>query len=269
MYKKPYSLNMLPSPYDSRDYHVSDFFYSTINKHKDIQVPKVLDFRKDFNPVRDQGIQGSCYAFAASAMKEWEEKQDYQFNGYMSPQFLYNNRSNLYDGNDYDNDGMFSRDVMKLLSTIGICPENEYRYGRIETKDKIPKKIYEDAKINRIKSYARIYTIDEMKKSLCMHGPCLITIPVYDHSIRMWKKSYPNQQMIGGHAMCVVGYNERGMIIRNSWGPEWGINGYTIFPYEDWGLFWELWACVDRQSYEHFEKNTLLDFLKKWFGFCF
>jgi hypothetical protein len=37
-----------------------------------------------------------------------------------------------------------------------------------------------------------------------------------------------------GHAFAIVGYNERGFLIQNSWGPEWGSHGYGILTYDDW-----------------------------------
>jgi hypothetical protein len=37
-----------------------------------------------------------------------------------------------------------------------------------------------------------------------------------------------------GHAFAIVGYNERGFLIQNSWGPEWGSHGYAILTYDDW-----------------------------------
>jgi hypothetical protein len=37
-----------------------------------------------------------------------------------------------------------------------------------------------------------------------------------------------------GHAFAIVGYNERGFLIQNSWGPEWGSHGYGLLTYDDW-----------------------------------
>ena len=37
-----------------------------------------------------------------------------------------------------------------------------------------------------------------------------------------------------GHAFVIVGYNERGFLIQNSWGTEWGSYGYAILGYDDW-----------------------------------
>jgi hypothetical protein len=38
----------------------------------------------------------------------------------------------------------------------------------------------------------------------------------------------------GGHAFALVGYNERGFVIQNSWGLMWGASGFATLPYEDW-----------------------------------
>ena len=38
----------------------------------------------------------------------------------------------------------------------------------------------------------------------------------------------------GGHAYCLVGYNETGFLVQNSWGTEWGKGGFATLPYEDW-----------------------------------
>lgn len=38
----------------------------------------------------------------------------------------------------------------------------------------------------------------------------------------------------GGHAYCLVGYNEIGFLVQNSWGPGWGDGGFATLPYEDW-----------------------------------
>ena len=37
-----------------------------------------------------------------------------------------------------------------------------------------------------------------------------------------------------GHAFAIVGYNERGFLIQNSWGPRWGSHGYGVLTYDDW-----------------------------------
>jgi C1A family cysteine protease len=44
----------------------------------------------------------------------------------------------------------------------------------------------------------------------------------------------PGEQVLGGHCVLAVGYddNQRRFIVRNSWGPSWGVAGYCTMPYE-------------------------------------
>ncbi|MCM5680220.1 C1 family peptidase [Schlegelella sp. S2-27] len=37
-----------------------------------------------------------------------------------------------------------------------------------------------------------------------------------------------------GHAFAIVGYDEDGFLVHNSWGTEWGTHGYAILTYDDW-----------------------------------
>jgi C1A family cysteine protease len=43
----------------------------------------------------------------------------------------------------------------------------------------------------------------------------------------------PKEQCLGGHAVMAVGYNDskQWFVIRNSWGPKWGLKGYFTIPY--------------------------------------
>jgi hypothetical protein len=43
-----------------------------------------------------------------------------------------------------------------------------------------------------------------------------------------------DSQPLGGHAFAIVGYNEVGFLIHNSWGTDWGKGGFATLPYEDW-----------------------------------
>ena len=132
-------LNATISPPDTRD-----LIYDNIIKleSETETLPKTLDYRKQLQPVRDQGQQGTCYAQSAACMKEWQEMQDYGLNEYLSPQFLYNIRDNLYDDISSNNEGMYGRNVMKLLKNIGICLEKSYRYERIENRNKMATNIF-------------------------------------------------------------------------------------------------------------------------------
>jgi len=225
-------ITLVESPSDSRDYVAESIF--PVN----LKLPRSLDLRKKLPPVRDQGNQGTCAAQSAACMKEYQERLDIGFKSWMSPQFVYNFRSN-------DGSGMYLRDVMKILHERGICNEDEFLYGN---HGKPCPFVEENAKNHKIKAYASIKSIEGLKKALVQNGPCIIAFPVYNKGMRMWLPTEKGQTRRGGHAMTVIGYNTKGFIIRNSWSTHWGDQGYCTYPYADWGSHWEIWTTIDDKS---------------------
>ena len=51
-----------------------------------------------------------------------------------------------------------------------------------------------------------------------------------DGVIRFDEKSKPE----GGHAFLLVGYDENGFWIQNSWGNDWANRGFARITYTDW-----------------------------------
>jgi C1A family cysteine protease len=43
----------------------------------------------------------------------------------------------------------------------------------------------------------------------------------------------PDDSVVGGHAICIVGYDDRKRLFKfeNSWGPHWGDHGYGFVSY--------------------------------------
>jgi hypothetical protein len=52
-----------------------------------------------------------------------------------------------------------------------------------------------------------------------------------------------HHQERAGHAFVLVGYNEIGFLIQNSWGEAWGDGGFATLPYDDWlDSSWDAWV---------------------------
>lgn len=219
---------MEKSPNDDRDLLAKNIYNSRL------RVPKNLDLRKKMNNVRNQGETAKCGAFSGASIKEWQENQDLGFSGYFSPDYIYNKRSNKEES------GMYARDVMKILHKYGTLPDISFQDSAMDDMM---------ATNFKIKGYAQVETIEECKKALYKDGPCLISLPMYNkESLRMWDPKEGDGK--SGHAMIIVGYNDTGFIIRNSFGEKWGADGYCVYPYDDWGSHWEIWTCFDEKSSE-------------------
>jgi C1A family cysteine protease len=226
------------SPVDDRDWVLE----SIVDYHQ--TLPSTLDYRPLLQDIRNQGDLPTCAAQTAACIKEYQEHKDIQYNDYLSPMFIYDNRSNQ------DTEGMFGRDVMSILAKKGICQESllPYEVG-IMKPDVVPAECYTDAINFKIKGYALVNTILGVKTALVLYGPCYIAFPIYStNNTDIWKPSSKGEPSIGGHAMTVVGYTNDSFIIRNSWGSSWGQNGYCYYPFNDFGCHWEIWTSVDDKS---------------------
>jgi len=198
-------------------------------KSMDSELPIRVDYRPDMLPVREQGIANSSLAFACASIKEWQEKQDCGFKGYMSPAFIYRTRRNFPEA------GMTVRDALDILLKRGIPSEYRFPYvGKDEDLRSVSEDTLAEARNFRIEGYAFVNTIDGAKRALITYGPLLIIVPAYNYGWRMWASGI-HSSCLGLQAMCIVGYNQVGFILRNSWGQNWADNGHTLFPFEDFG----------------------------------
>lgn len=61
---------------------------------------------------------------------------------------------------------------------------------------------------------------------------------IYDEDLSIAGFSVPYipkmSTRLGGHAFAIVGYNQDGFIVQNSWGRGWGHEGFAVLTYEDW-----------------------------------
>ena len=237
--KKECTLPIYPSPEDERDFMYINRISLVADAHP---LPSIVDHRKSLPPVRDQGKEGACAAFAGACMKEYQERVDVQFREHLSPWYIYLQRPNI------ETDGMYLRDLMKILQKQGICTEKRCKYM---TNNYISPFAHDEARNFRIASYAQVTSIDELKKALFIHGPCIAAFPVYEFSTKFWRKPKdPKASVLGGHAVAIVGYDDKkqAFLVRNSWGRTWGLLGYTWYPYSEWGSHWEIWSSVDSRS---------------------
>lgn len=241
-----FSLGCLKDPKDPRDILMGLVLPA-------VSVPVSFDYTKAMSPVRDQGDEGTCVAFASvSGVKEFQDKKEYHKLIRLSPRFLYS-LCKKFDGAPSE-EGTYPRIAMKVLLNYGACRESFWPYAPHQRN--LPLKGADiDAKKFKIKAYARIKSLLEMKRSLLVNGPYLAGVKVFKSwftkkverggFVPMPKR---DEDSVGGHAVCVAGYDDKLGIFKfkNSWGPGWADGGYGYLPYEYMKKYChDAWSATD------------------------
>ncbi len=223
----------VPDRPDQRDY-----LYSAIRPV--VRLPKAADLREFCSVVEDQEALGSCTANALAGNLEYLDHRIDDAYEDVSRLFIYYNERVLEGTVDYDS-GASLRDGIKTLRKQGTCWETTWPY-MIEKFDRKPsKECYIEAKKHCIESYHRINSLPEMLTCLAEGYPFVFGFTVYESfqsqkTVKTGVAQMPKkkEKVLGGHAVMAVGYNQKDkrFLVRNSWGAEWGKDGYFTMPYE-------------------------------------
>lgn len=203
-------------------------------------LPASTDLRAKCPPVYNQGELGSCTANAIAAALEFERMKQKMSDFVPSRLFIYYNERAI-EGTVAIDSGAMLRDGIKSVASDGACPEPEWPYDIARFTRKPTARCYKDAKLDRAISYQRmLQDLNQMKGCLASGFPFIFGFTVYesfesDEVRRTGHGRLPDwgERPIGGHAVMAVGYDDarQWFLIRNSWGPEWGMKGYFTLPY--------------------------------------
>jgi C1A family cysteine protease len=203
--------------------------------------PVSFDLRPQCPPVYDQGQLGSCTANAIAAAIQFEQMKQ-QLAQIFTPSrlFIYYNER-VIEHTVASDSGAQIRDGIKSIAKQGDCPETEWPYVIAKFKSKPPGSCYTDALKYKAVSYQRLTpALSQLKGCLASGYPFVFGFTVYEsfESAQVAKTGHASlpksgEASIGGHAVMCVGYDDvkQWFIVRNSWGPKWGLKGYFTLPY--------------------------------------
>ena len=236
---KHYHYGWIKDAHDSRDRKLA------IPKllPKDV-LPSCTNNLEYFPPCYDQGQLGSCTANAIAGIMEFERKKQGLSDFVPSRLFIYYNERDMEGTVDQDS-GAQIRDGIKSINSLGAPDEAIWPYDINQFSVKPPPEVYAKALGDRALVYASVeQTADSMKQALAQQLPFTIGFTVYPSFERIGPDGIYDgptwldkiRGPLGGHAVAIVDYDDvfdgGRFVVRNSWGTDWGKNGYFFVPYD-------------------------------------
>lgn len=223
---------MLPSPPDERDWPLSAIA-------EPVTLPPAVRLDNFVPFVLDQGKCGTCVAFSGAQINNVfaNRRQALPKDG-LSPLFLYV-RCKQEDGIPKQ-EGTYPRVALKVMQKDGIAPESTLPYSRLPQDacllfPEITEVHISAAQEFKIKAYARLWTVDEMKQALAAGKLIMAGVLVTDSFLCPVDGviPLPEGRILGAHAIALCGYDDTKQAFRivNSWGTAWGEKGFAWLPY--------------------------------------
>jgi Papain family cysteine protease len=218
------------------------FDHESFGVMKPKRLPNMVDLRACCPPVYDQLKLNSCTANAISAALEFDLKRQGARPFMPSRLYIYwNERAQLGTiGQDTGASIYLSTEVVREL---GACHEADWPYVAAKFAELPCPGAFESADSLRLKAAYHLDNRDlnALKGVLASGVPFVFGISVYqsfESPIVMHIGLVPlpvrGEVHVGGHAMMAVGYDDKNrmFLVRNSWSPKWGIDGYCWIPYK-------------------------------------
>ncbi|HEY1128160.1 MAG TPA: C1 family peptidase, partial [Roseateles sp.] len=223
----------------------------------DTDLKRLLPAYVKAGRILNQGNEGACTGFGLACVTNYlywlrhlTAPRSRALPEMVSPRMFYE-LAKLYDewpGQDYE--GSSCRGALKGWHKHGVCSSALWPYPL----DRDGAGVFErpaagwdaDATTRALGVYYRVdkKSIVDMQAAIYEIGAIYVSGDVHDgwtldeSAMPSSHDKLPRIERVarksGGHAFALVGYNERGFVVQNSWGTGWGASGFAVLSYEDW-----------------------------------
>lgn len=187
--------------------------------------------------IRDQGESSACTGFALAGVIDAQSGKPP-----VSTRMLYVMARLHDDLPDAEHKGATLRGALKGFFNNGACPEDVAKFD--PSKDArdftLTSELAELARSVSLGAYFRLnHEINDYHTAIIEAGAVLVSAKIHTG----WAKPEdgkiaPRGLFRGRHAFAIVGYDEEGFLVQNSWGERWsqfaGLDGVARWSYEDW-----------------------------------
>lgn len=246
-----HAFGCIPSKKDLRDYRVDKKIAYAVQLPKEFEVPH--------SPIKNQANVCSCVAHAVVEVIEAMNKNKEKY----STNWVYGYRPIGYS----QGLGMYPRQAIKTTVDLGYVLYDDFS-GNTEMKevknrvDANLSFLKQKAKSRKMTSYAYLRNREEIKEAIYLtKSPVVICVHCCDPFITDEDEVLiVSNKYSGYHAMVAYGWNEKGLLIQNSWGENWGDHGTCILP-DDYPLN-EAWVIANKETADLIVKPKM-DWLRR------
>lgn len=208
--------------------------------------PPSMDLHALLPPCFDQGPSGSCGPNSGAGLAA------FLWPGFMASRLAWYYWVRVLEGDPDVDEGVETRDVLRILATIGAAPEDDWPFDLARLKQAPPETLKALAAGRRISSLPRLRGASDMIDCLAQGHPFLLGFEVPSWMDDDWIATSGiltlpppgrGRSSLGGHDVLAVGYDlnfrsnpdflssgcdpalveDEMLLIRNSWGTAWGL----------------------------------------------
>ena len=203
-------------------------------------IPGSVDLRVSWWKIGDQKSTGSCVGWAsADSVIRWhfvkagrlDQKEK------LSPRHVWmaskeTDEFTFRPTSFIESSGTSLKAALDIARKFGCVPEQVLPFEPALLYAGRPNAFYAIATRYKIAGYLSLGTDpDGWRNWLATSGPILTRLNVDDTFLRAAQndgklEDYHSNNTVGGHAIAMVGYTDEHFIIRNSWGTDWGDEGF-------------------------------------------